>query len=69
MIMILASSPLTSRTLSIHLERLANEFASKLILDDTGEIENDDGRTGILDVRWDQGMKSLLSCGIPQLHP
>ena len=63
-----ASSPRTSLTLSIHLLRLEKEFASTHEKC-TRDVEDNDGRTGILDVGGDKGMKALLASSIPKLHP
>lgn len=62
-----ASSPRTSLTLSIHLLKLEKEFASTY-KKCTRDVEHNDGCTGILDVRRNEGMKALLASSIPKLH-
>ena len=63
-----ASSPLTYLTLSIHFPRLLNELASGVKKKNTGEVENDNGGAAVLNVRGYEGMKSLLSSSVPELH-
>ena len=36
--------------------------------ENTGKVENDDGGAAVFDVRGDEGMKSLLSSSVPELH-
>lgn len=34
----------------------------------TCQVKHNDGRAAVLNVRWDKGMESFLTCGIPELH-
>lgn len=63
-----ASSPLTSLTLSIHLDRLWYELASTNNNFITCNIVHNNSRITILNIRRYKWMKSFLSSSIPQLH-